>query len=95
MMKVESITDEFVALQKTGDQLAQLDAVVEKGEMDDSFKVRYNDVNSRSNTKDANNRGDIGSADNKNSGDQVNGKGGRGKKNSGVKDAKGPRKRKK
>ena len=47
MIKVESITDEFVTLQKTGDQLAQLDAVIEKGEMDDSFKIQDTNVNSR------------------------------------------------
>lgn len=53
MMKVESITDEFVTLQKTGDQLAQLDAVVEKGEIDDSFKVKDTNVNARDYNKDS------------------------------------------
>jgi hypothetical protein len=54
MIKVESITDEFVTLQKTGDQLAQLDAVIEKGEMDDSFKIQDTNVNSRRHEKNAN-----------------------------------------
>lgn len=47
IIKVESITDEFVTLQQTGDQLAQLDGVVEKGNLDDSFIVRDHNVNSR------------------------------------------------
>ena len=47
IIKVESITDEFVTLQQTGDQLAQLDGVVEKGNLDDSFTVRDHNVNSR------------------------------------------------
>ncbi len=54
IIKVESITDEFVALQKTGDQLAQLDAVIEKGEMDDSFKIKDTNVNSKSHCKNLN-----------------------------------------
>jgi hypothetical protein len=56
MMKVESITDEFITLQKTGDQLAILDAVIEKGEMDDSFKIKDTNVNSRNHSKDTNGR---------------------------------------
>eukprot|EP01083_Nonionella_stella_P284661 969157_1 len=55
MIKIESITDEFVQLQKTGDHMAQLDAVVEKGEMDDSFRIKDNNVNSKATTKCATN----------------------------------------
>lgn len=54
IIKVESITDEFVTLQQTGDQLAQLDAVVEKGSLDDSFIVRDHNVNSRDRGSNAN-----------------------------------------
>eukprot|EP01083_Nonionella_stella_P318563 1165137_1 len=58
MIKIESITDEFVQLQKTGDHMAQLDAVVEKGEMDDSFRIKDNNVNSRAATRGATNSDD-------------------------------------
>jgi len=58
MIKVESITDEYVQLQKTGDHMAQLDAVVEKGEMDDSFRIKDNNVNSRAATRGATNSDD-------------------------------------
>lgn len=58
MIKIESITDEFVQLQKTGDHMAQLDAVVEKGEMDDSFRIKDNNVNSRAASKGSTNSDD-------------------------------------
>jgi hypothetical protein len=47
-MKVESITDEYVKLLKTGDAMAQLDAVIEKGEVDESFQFQEENVNSKS-----------------------------------------------
>jgi len=54
IIKVESITDEFVTLQKTGDQLKLLDAVVEKGDLDDSFFFKDTNVNSRERGSNAN-----------------------------------------
>jgi hypothetical protein len=46
MIKVECITDEFVTLHKGRDQLARLDAIVEKGDLDDSFQVTDSNINS-------------------------------------------------
>ncbi len=43
-LKAEAITDEFSRLVKTQDIMAKLDAVV-KGEMDDGFRVREDNVN--------------------------------------------------
>jgi len=81
MMKVECITDEFVTLQKTGDAMKQLDAVWEKGEMDDSFKVKDNNVNSRANVTQ-----DKGKTDESKNGDQA--KRAKGKRKSVGKDVK-------
>lgn len=47
-MKIESITDEYLTLLKTGDAMAQLDAVIEKGELDESFRFQEVNVNSKS-----------------------------------------------
>lgn len=52
-MKIESITDEFITIQKTGDQFMQMDAIVDKGELDDSFIVKDINVNRRGAAKDA------------------------------------------
>ena len=53
VMKIESISDEFITIQKTGDQFMQMDAIVDKGELDDSFVVKDTNVNRRSSAKDA------------------------------------------
>lgn len=52
-LKAEAITDEFSRLVKTQDIMAKLDAVV-KGEMDDGFRVREDNVNylGRNSTKE-------------------------------------------
>ncbi|GFH52455.1 hypothetical protein CTEN210_08931 [Chaetoceros tenuissimus] len=52
VMKIESISDEFIAIQKTGDQFMQMDAIVDKGELDDSFVVKDVNVNRRGSAKD-------------------------------------------
>ena len=75
IIKVESITDEFVTLHKTGDQLKLLDAVVEKGDLDDSFLVKDTNVNLRERGSNANSISNISS---KNKDDADNGE----KKNS-------------
>ena len=54
-MKVESITDEYVNLVKTGDAMAQLDAVIEKGEVDESFHFQEENVNLKSFRNDESN----------------------------------------
>ena len=46
MMKVDCITDEFCSIKKTGDVMAQLEAVVE-GDMDESYQIREDNVNSK------------------------------------------------
>lgn len=51
-MKIESISDEFITIQKTGDQFMQMDAIVDKGELDDSFVVKDTNVNRRGSAKD-------------------------------------------
>ena len=43
-LRVEAITDEFVTLEKSHDQMARLDATVE-GDMDESYRVAHDDVN--------------------------------------------------
>jgi hypothetical protein len=48
MIKVECITDEFVTLHKGRDQLARLDAIVEKSDLDDSFQVTDSNINNNS-----------------------------------------------
>lgn len=50
-LKVDSVTDEFVTLQKTSDVMAKLDAVV-KGSMDEGYNVVDDDVNKRSNQQE-------------------------------------------
>lgn len=45
VLKVESITDEFVTLKKSLDTMATLDAVVEKGDMDESYFSKEINVN--------------------------------------------------
>lgn len=52
MMKVESITDEFCSMKKTGDVMAQFDAVVE-GDMDDSYQIQEDNVNSNKKSKES------------------------------------------
>lgn len=52
VMKIESISDEFITIQKTGDQFMQMDAIVDKGELDDSFVVKDTNVNRRGSAKD-------------------------------------------
>ena len=44
LLKVESITDEFVTLRKTHDVMAQLEGVVE-GDMDKGYQVADDNVN--------------------------------------------------
>lgn len=46
-IKIESITDEYMVLVQTGDAMAQLNAVVEKGEMEESFQFHEENVNSK------------------------------------------------
>jgi hypothetical protein len=43
-LRVEAITDEFVTLEKSHDQMARLDATVE-GDLDESYRVAHDDVN--------------------------------------------------
>ena len=71
--KVEAITDEFVTLDTTTrtDVMAKLDAVV-KGDMDDTYKVREENVNVNSKKK--------GKKDDDDGVNNGNGEGGSGKK---------------
>jgi len=50
--KVESITDEFMTIKQASDTMAQLDAVVEKGDMDSTYQVRDENVNSKDSKTD-------------------------------------------
>ena len=47
MIKVDCVTDEFCSIKKTGDVMAQLEAVVE-GDMDESYQIREDNVNLKS-----------------------------------------------
>ena len=56
IMKVESITDEFVTMSKAKDMMATFDAVVEKGDFDSSYFSKEIDVNAKQpNNKSKNN----------------------------------------
>ena len=56
IMKVESITDEFVTMSKAKDMMATFDAVVEKGDFDSSYFSKEIDVNAKqTNNKSKNN----------------------------------------
>lgn len=46
-LKVDAISDEFVALQKTQDVMANMDGVVVQGIMDQGYQVVEEDVNAR------------------------------------------------
>ena len=75
-MKVESITDEFVTLEKTHDVMARLDAQVE-GDLDEGYSTKGHDANV--NYSGARGGGDAGEAANDGGGK----KGGGGKKRAG------------
>jgi len=47
VIKVESITDEFITLEKVADSMLKLDAVVEMGNMDRSYDIQDRNVNDR------------------------------------------------
>lgn len=58
VMKVEALTDEFVTLHKTGDHLALLDAIVEKGNLDESFQIKDTNVNSNAKNQNGSSKDD-------------------------------------
>jgi hypothetical protein len=50
-LRLEAITDEFCPLHKTQDTMAKLDALVLKGELDDSYRMQEENVNVSSSAK--------------------------------------------
>ena len=56
-LKIECVTDEFATLVQTANVMDSLDAIVEKGDMDQSYRVLDDNVNLKSNGKDDDKKG--------------------------------------